>query len=321
MTTVRVQGPLVRIVLAMLAALALAACGTPSGPAPDRVQDAAPKRPPDLSSVSDAVPRAEPRSRYGNPASYEVFGQTYHVMDSAQGYVERGVASWYGTKFHGRRTSSGEPYDMYAMTAAHTRLPLPTYVRVTNLSNRRSVVVRVNDRGPFLRGRVIDLSYTAAYKLGYVNVGSAQVEVEQILPDEAPLVAGARPVPPLPARGNEGVVAAEAPALAPRALAPLASAAPAAARAAGAAGIAPPIASASGGIFLQLGAFASYANAEGFRDAVQTQAASLAERFEVFTDGERFRLHAGPYDSVAAARSAAERMASLLKLKPLVVVR
>lgn len=181
----RVQGPLVRVVLAVLVALALAACGTPGGPAPDRVQDAAPKRPPDLSSVSDAVPRAEPRSRYGNPASYEVFGQTYHVMDSAQGYVERGVASWYGTKFHGRRTSSGEPYDMYAMTAAHTRLPLPTYVRVTNLSNRRSVVVRVNDRGPFARNRIIDLSYAAAHRLGMLEQGTALVEVRAITVDEA----------------------------------------------------------------------------------------------------------------------------------------
>ncbi|OOG24758.1 hypothetical protein B1C78_07995 [Thioalkalivibrio denitrificans] len=170
----------------LLLVLALTACGTSRGPgpAPDREQDAAPRNPPDLSSVPDAVPRAEPRSRYGNPASYEVFGQTYHVMDSADGYVERGVASWYGTKFHGRRTSSGEPYDMYAMTAAHTRLPLPTYVRVTNLENRRSVVVRVNDRGPFARNRIIDLSYAAAHRLGMVEQGTALVEVRALTPGE-----------------------------------------------------------------------------------------------------------------------------------------
>lgn len=181
-----------RLLLLLILVLALAACGTPrepapvKGPAPDRVQDAAPRNPPDLSRVPDAVPRAEPRSRYGNPASYEVFGQTYHVMDSASEYVERGVASWYGTKFHGRRTSSGEPYDMYAMTAAHTRLPLPTYVQVTNLENRRSVVVRVNDRGPFARNRIIDLSYAAAHRLGMLDQGTALVEVRALTtPGEA----------------------------------------------------------------------------------------------------------------------------------------
>ena len=342
-------------VLSLAAAAALlSACGSaplrgpgdsadPSGPRADAPAAVKPRRgggyykddgpddaPPDnLDAVPDAEPRAEPLHRFAN-RPYHVMGQSFVPATELRPFRQRGHASWYGRRFHGSPTSTGEPYDMYAMTAAHPTLPIPSYARVTNLENGRSVVVRVNDRGPFLRGRVIDLSYTAAYKLGYVNVGSAQVEVEQILPDEAPLVAAARPVPPLPARGDEGVVAADAPALAPRVLAPLAppAAAPAAVALAdqpapgGApAGIAPPIASASGGIFLQLGAFASYANAEGFRDAVQTQAASLAERFEVFTDGQRFRLHAGPYDSVAAARSAAERMASLLKLKPLVVVR
>jgi rare lipoprotein A len=180
----------IRLLLLILV-LALAACGTPrepapaKGPAPDREQDAAPRNPPDVSRVPDAVPRVEPRSRYGNPASYEVFGQTYHVMDSASGYVERGVASWYGTKFHGRRTSSGEPYDMYAMTAAHTRLPLPTYVQVTNLENRRSVVVKVNDRGPFARNRIIDLSYAAAHRLGMLDQGTALVEVRAVTQGEA----------------------------------------------------------------------------------------------------------------------------------------
>jgi rare lipoprotein A len=225
------------------------------------------------------------------------------------------------------------------------------------------VVVRVNDRGPFLRGRVIDLSYAAAHKLGYINAGSAQVEVEQILPSEAPLMAATRKVPPLRARANEGVVAADTPRPEARTLAPLAQAAPAAAQAAaapvttasavaaapasvatsatapvasaapapaecgpspacGAAeGLAPPIASASGGIFLQLGAFSSYANAEGFRDTVQGRAGTLAKRFELFADGERFRLHAGPYESMDAARNAADRMGTLLKLKPLVIVR
>lgn len=146
--------------------------------------DAAPGEPFDASGIPDAVPRAEPRSRYGNPASYAVFGKTYKVLESADDFRERGRASWYGTKFHGRRTSSGEPYDMYAMTAAHKTLPLPTYVRVTNLENSRSIVVRVNDRGPFHDGRIIDLSYAAALKLGVVGKGTAPVEIVALQADD-----------------------------------------------------------------------------------------------------------------------------------------
>ncbi len=134
----------------------------------------------DPDTVPDAVPRTEPRSRYGNPRTYEVFGKRYRVMDSSQGYVERGIASWYGRKFHGRRTSSGETYDMYGMTAAHKALPLPTYVMVTNLSNGRRVTLRVNDRGPFHGNRIIDLSYTAAAKLGMIRDGTALVEVRAV---------------------------------------------------------------------------------------------------------------------------------------------
>jgi rare lipoprotein A len=133
-------------------------------------------------SVPDAQPAAEPRSRYGNPPTYEVAGQRYHVLKTATGYRERGHASWYGSKFHGRRTSSGETYDMFAMTAAHKTLPLPSYVRVTHLGNGRSIVVRVNDRGPFHPDRIIDLSYTAAVKLGFLEQGTALVEVEAITP-------------------------------------------------------------------------------------------------------------------------------------------
>ncbi len=128
----------------------------------------------------DAVPRPEPKSRYGNGPVYEVFGKRYRVMNSSDGYSERGVASWYGKKFHGRLTSSREPYDMYEMTAAHKTLPLPTFVRVRNLSNNKSVVVRVNDRGPFAHNRIIDLSYAAALKLDMVTSGTSLVEVEAI---------------------------------------------------------------------------------------------------------------------------------------------
>lgn len=154
----------------------LVACGRGA------VEDGYPTQPEDVSSVPDAVPRVEPRSRYGNPDSYVVNGKRYYTLDRSDGYLKRGVASWYGTKFHGRRTSSGEPYDMYAMTAAHKTLPLPTYVRVTNLRNRRSVVVRVNDRGPFHSNRIIDLSYTAAWKLGILAKGTGYVEVTALDP-------------------------------------------------------------------------------------------------------------------------------------------
>ena len=130
----------------------------------------------------DAIPRVEPRSRYGNPASYTVFGKRYYTLPNSQGFTERGIASWYGKKFHGRRTSSGETYDMYAMTAAHTRLPLPTYVQVTNLENGKQVVVRVNDRGPFHQNRVIDLSYSAASKLDIVEQGTGLVEIRALDP-------------------------------------------------------------------------------------------------------------------------------------------
>ena len=143
-------------------------------------QDSAPKVKPDVSKIPDAVPRDEPRSKYGNPASYEVFGRRYYTLASSENYVERGKASWYGTKFHGRRTSSGEPYDMYAMTAAHKTLPLPSYAEVTNLENGRKVVVKINDRGPFHDDRLIDLSYSAATKLGIIDKGTGQVEVRAI---------------------------------------------------------------------------------------------------------------------------------------------
>jgi rare lipoprotein A len=157
----------------------------------------------DVSGVGDAVPRDEPKSRYGNPESYEVFGKRYYVMQDARGYRERGIASWYGEKFHGRRTSNGESYDMYAMTAAHKTLPLPTYVEVTNLKNGRRVILRVNDRGPFHDNRIIDLSYTAAAKLDILAAGTGLVEVRAIDPKDrsrpaAPVVTSA------PASGSAG---------------------------------------------------------------------------------------------------------------------
>jgi len=191
---------------ALLAALAVFAACTPArdGPPAGDV-DGAPERPPDVTRVPDPVPRAEPRSARGNPPFYEVMGRRYYVMQDAAGYRERGVASWYGTKFHGRTTSSGEPYDMYAMTAAHKTLPLPSYVRVTHRGNGRSIIVRVNDRGPFVGDRIIDLSYAAAVRLGMHNDGTAPVDVELIEPEAtataAPAMAGASPELP-PARAE-----------------------------------------------------------------------------------------------------------------------
>ncbi|MBT7952963.1 MAG: septal ring lytic transglycosylase RlpA family protein [Gammaproteobacteria bacterium] len=142
------------------------------------VKDSAPKsKSVDPESIPDAVPRAEPRSKYGNPESYVVFGKRYHVMKDSKGFSQRGIASWYGKKFHGRKTSNGETYDMYAMTAAHKKIPLPAYVEVINLKNKRRIIVRVNDRGPFHENRIIDLSYSAALKLDIVKNGTGLVEI------------------------------------------------------------------------------------------------------------------------------------------------
>lgn len=164
--------------------------------------DRYPDTPIDVSNVPDAVPRVEPRSRGGNKSPYKVLGKRYHVLDSAAGYRERGTASWYGEKFHGHRTSNGETYDMYKMSAAHKSLPLPTYVRVTNLDNGRQVIVRVNDRGPFHDDRLIDLSYAAAARLGMLKKGTARVEVEAIDPrtwNSGTVLASAGDATPAPA--------------------------------------------------------------------------------------------------------------------------
>jgi len=175
-----------RLGAAALLLLALTACSVtaqrPPSPAPGEPQPVAPALPPAPDAIPDAVPRVEPRSAHGNPPFYNVLGRRYYVLTTADGYLERGVASWYGPTFHGGNTSSGEPYDMYAMTAAHKTLPLPCYARVTNLRNGRSVVVRINDRGPFVANRLIDLSYTAAAKLDMIREGTTLVEVRALTP-------------------------------------------------------------------------------------------------------------------------------------------
>lgn len=187
---------------ALLGGALLVACSSQppvKAPGPEAVPPAAgqpaprprQERPTDaeLAAIPDAIPRAEPRSLRGNPPFYEVLGKRYHVLATAEGYRERGVASWYGADFHAKTTSMGEPYDMYAMTAAHKTLPLPCYARVTNLANGRSVVVRINDRGPFVGNRIIDLSYTAAWKLDMIRAGTAFVEVEVLTPGSVSTVA------------------------------------------------------------------------------------------------------------------------------------
>ncbi len=163
-----------RFTFFMVALLLLQGCSLVSqSPAPVQYD-------PDVARVPDAVPRNESKSRYGNPKSYVVRGKRYHVLPSSEGFEERGIASWYGRKFHGRRTSSGETYDMYKMTAAHKNLPLPTYVEVTRVDNGNSVLVRVNDRGPFIGARIIDLSYAAAERLGINTAGTAEVMIRAV---------------------------------------------------------------------------------------------------------------------------------------------
>ena len=235
-----------------------------------------PKPPRDLDSIPDAVPRAEPRSRYGNPESYVVFGQTYRVKKSARGHVERGLASWYGPGFHSERTSSGEPYDMYAMTAAHKTLPIPVYVRVTHLENGRSVVVKVNDRGPFVGDRIIDLSYTAAHKLGMIRSGTAPVEIRVIEPGEE------SPVPVYTAVST------------PSSTPPVTAAAPTL-----------PIVTR----YVQAGAFGARANAEAMLARLNGAGIDNAFIREVTIAGRQwYRVQAGPVDQAAAVDALVARL-------------
>lgn len=188
--------------LVVLLIVLLAACAGKSVKTAPEPADGPSSRPLTAAQVKDAVPRVEALSRYGNHSPYEVFGKKYQVMASSRGYVQRGTASWYGSKFHGRRTSSGEPYDMHLATAAHKTLPLPTYAEVTNLDNGKKVIVKINDRGPFKDNRIIDLSYAAALRLGVIATGTAPVEVRAIDPSSL-RYASASPQPVRPAASDE----------------------------------------------------------------------------------------------------------------------
>ena len=244
--------------------------------------------PPDLDAVPDAVPRLEALHRAAN-RPYAVLGREYVPATMLTPYHESGVASWYGRKFHGQKTSIGEPYDMYAMTAAHPTLPLPSYARVTNIVSGKSVIVRVNDRGPFLHDRIIDLSYAAAYRLGIAQVGSGDVDVEAILPGAMAQSAQAARAPLTPV--------ASAPAIAP----PLAP--PAEVRQADNADSAP-LSSVRGGYSVQLGAFANFANAQAFLARAQNQLATAQVEAKIRQAGGLYRVYVGPYP----ARGDAERV-------------
>lgn len=239
------------------------------------------------------APKAEPPSRYGNPPEYEVFGQRYQVMASSEGYRERGIASWYGTDFHGKRTSSGTPYDMYALSAAHKSLPLPTYVQVTHLGNGKSVVVRVDDRGPFVDGRIIDLSYSAARALDMVGPGTAEVEVVALPPYQyLPGAALARPSAPPPAY-VQAALPAPTPARppAPQYLQPAPAPAPVSIPAAAPPPPAPQGAGARS-YWLQVGAFTERHNADRLQARLATQ---LARDIRVREAEDRlFRVQVGP---------------------------
>ncbi|MDP9083801.1 MAG: septal ring lytic transglycosylase RlpA family protein [Pseudomonadota bacterium] len=247
--------------------------------------------PPLPDAVPDAMPRIEKRSRNGNPPFYEVFGKRYFVLSSSVGYVERGVASWYGPGFHKVRTSTGESYDMYGMTAAHKTLPLPAYVRVTNLQNGRSVVVRVNDRGPFVGNRIIDLSYTAALKLDMLHNGTAIVEVRTIEPTLAQQIITASLSP---------VGVASAPLAPPAASGPaaLAPAPPAAASTAASDALAPPAAASS--LFIQAGAFSDPANAQRLAEKLRGgNYGKIFVRDDQIAGRRMYRVRIGPVPDVA----------------------
>ncbi len=242
--------------------------------------------PADLDQVPDAVPRLEPLHRFAN-RPYSVLGQDFVPATSLRPYRQRGVASWYGRKFHNQKTSIGENYDMYAMTAAHPTLPLPSYARVTNVANGKSVVVRVNDRGPFLHGRLIDLSYAAAYRLGISAKGSGEVEVEAIIPGESPMLTAAAPLPQVPVAAAATPATIPLPANVPPSVAPR---------------------DAGGGFAVQLGAFQNNQNAQNFLTHVQGQLLSAQVEPKVRELNGLYRVYVGPYPDRDEARRVAERI-------------
>lgn len=255
-----------------------------------------------LDDIPDATPRAE-ALRAASNRPYTVLGNSFTPLTQIQPFSQTGIGSWYGKKFHGAKTSSGERYDMFAMSAAHPTLPIPSYARVTNLENGRSVVVRINDRGPFLHSRIIDLSYTAAWKLGYAKQGSARLQVDAIVPDELESLIASKPSIQATEPPTENSAAANS-------LPPLAASSPPTG-----ATETPP------GVFLQLGAFSSSLNAENFRDYVQSELKWLRQSVLTRFIGDKYRLQVGPFESRRDAQSVADRITSTLRVKPFLVER
>lgn len=238
--------------------------------------------PANINDIPDAIPRSEPLHRFAN-RPYVALGQTYTPLTTVGNYKERGIASWYGKKFHGKPTSSGDVYDMYSMTAAHPTLPIPSYARVTNTTNKKSVVVRVNDRGPFMHERAIDLSYAAALKLGVVANGNSEVEIESLTPDASMnTLARTDTVENRPLEKQEPVHTAT-----------------------------------NSNIYLQLGAFKSQEAAENFMVQMRSKLGEVGKQLSVFIKGGLTRIHLGPYASQNEARSSADRLKGALGFKPM----
>ena len=249
-----------------------------------------------LLDTPDAEPKVEPFAK-GPSRPYSIFDKTYTPITDSRPFVQRGTGSWYGKKFHGQRTASGEVYNMYKMTAAHPTLPIPSYARVTNLRNGKQVIVRVNDRGPFHSERIIDLSYTAALKLGYLNGGSSELEVERLLPDEI-------------ARINLQTTARSKP-TADEASDPIASIVSAEEK--------PPVTAGVGGYFLQFGAYAQSANAQAMRERLLSGWPQEFPPPAVVQSQGLFRLHSGPFASREEASQAARQLQSSAQIKTSIV--
>ena len=268
--------------------------------------------PEDLQHTPDAIPRVEPYAR-GPNRPYTVFGKTYVPVTDNRPYKIRGMGSWYGKKFHGNKTSSGEIYDMFKMTAAHPTLPIPCYARVTNISTGKQVIVRVNDRGPFHSDRIIDLSYTAALKLDYLQKGSALLEVEHLLPDEIERINLARAQNPAPAVSGSSQTALAQKTVSP---APAATATTAAATAAARADNPSRIVA----YYLQLGAYQQIGNAQATQAEYALNWAHLLPGVEVVAADDYYRLFAGPFPSQEEADYAAQQIGTMGS-RPLVVKR
>ena len=298
------RGPLAALLLALVVALGLVGCGghrASGGPAGGKgggyYQNDGPPDDEDIdiSRIPDAVPRHAPRSKYGNPDSYTALGKRYYVLQSAAGFTQTGRASWYGRQFHGERTSSGESYNMFSMTAAHKRLPLPTWVEVTNLDNGRHCIVKVNDRGPFHDGRIIDLSYVAARRLGVVAHGSARVRIRTVTPEDFQRPPQTTPAPPPASRNDPPLRAATNPA-------PSAPANPTSTPQRSA----PPTARALG--YLQVGAFSVAQNARDLRQQLIAAGLGPIRIVPPGADLSLYRVQVGPFADIQARRATARRL-------------